>query len=1198
VSGISMQNEERMLSSKQLEMACKRFKVSLFASLAISSLLVIALWQVVTQGTLLAWLASIWLVTLLRNVDARSYLRLGQGARVEFGKWRTRFVVGSTAAGLCWGMTIFCFPTSPHNNEDVLLIFVIAGVSAFASVSMSTVPSAVIAFLLTSLLPLAVWLFLFGEYLHYFMGTIALMYLGLMQILSHQLHKQISTLLLTTAQNKELGYILQESDQRLSRYLENTPGFFASVMQLANGSCTMPFASGGIHELFGVEADAVMQDIGVFAALEHPDDVEMTRLKTEESARHLTPCHVEYRIIHPQKGMRWIEVRSLPQRTSDGGTLWDGFYHDITERKLLEAELRAHEQEFRTLVERAPEPIFRYAPDGRRTYVNVAGERISGISIDVLLDEPLSDGKIIPANEGAIMTALIRRICETGEPGETEVEHLGADGIRRHFHSRLAPEFDANGKVRSVFSISHDITEHKKSEAELKNKFNRIAELNASLEESARNLEEQAVELEASQEQIKLTEAWYRGIVRSAPDGMVVINKDGNITLVNAQLEAIFGYTEDELLGQPMETLLLADVWQGHITKREGFITSIACWRPIDGVFSDLRASRKDGSVFPVDVSLSRLPNGNVMSGAICVAIRDITLQKHMQDRLSAREQEARTLIENSPDTVSRYNRECRRIYVNPAFAKTVDGGKDALLGRTPSECPGGPNSRVYEDKINEIFKTGVDADLELKWPRRDGKEISSHVRLTAERDTSGNVVSVLAVGRDITELMEHRERIHHMAFYDSLTALPNRALFNDRLRQMLTDTSWHEHLAGVMLLDLDRFKAINDTLGHPAGDELLREAAERLTNCVRAYDTVARFGGDEFAILLPEIRSTDDLGRIANKILEEFNKPFTLEGKEMFVSTSVGISVYPNDSSDADDLVKQADSAMYFAKQSGRNNFRFYSTKLTASASERLSLESELRRAVERNELELYYQPKVWLANGGLIGSEALLRWNNPRRGMVPPDQFISIAEDTGLIVEIGEWVLRNACRVACDWNGPGKPLHRVAINLSGRQFQSGDLVRTIVDILNETVCYPEWIELEITESLLLDENGDVLEILKAFQSIGISIAIDDFGTGYSALSYLTRFPINTLKIDRAFICTITSDNFSAELVKAIISIAHSLNQQVVAEGVETPEQVAILRKLGCQIAQGYLYSQPIQKSEFELLPLSFEQTSVLEEY
>jgi len=532
-----------------------------------------------------------------------------------------------------------------------------------------------------------------------------------------------------------------------------------------------------------------------------------------------------------------------------------------------------------------------------------------------------------------------------------------------------------------------------------------------------------------------------------------------------------------------------------------------------------------------------------------------------------------------------------RRVFVSRAFGAVVEGGMNALRGKKPSEFPGWANSEAYEAKIKEVFATGETAEFELRWPGRDGREICSHVRLIAERDSLGEIATVLAVGRDITDIHSYRQKIHQMAFYDTLTALPNRSSFNERLKRMLAEASWHGQQAVVMLLDLDRFKAINDTMGHPAGDELLRVAAIRLTECVRADDMVARLGGDEFAILLPEMPAGTDLGKIAGKILDAFRNPFVLEGNEVFVSASMGIAVYPDDSNDADDLIKQADTAMYLAKRSGRNNFRFYSKELTVLASERFALESELRRAVERNELELYFQPKVWLADGALIGSEALLRWNHPQRGMVQPDQFISIAEDSGLILEIGEWVFREACQAAQAWNAPDMPLHKVAINLSARQFQSGDLAKTVSRILEETNCLPEWIELEITESMLLDEHGEVLQILNQFQELGIAIAIDDFGTGYSSLSYLARYPINTLKIDRLFVSSIAEDPHRAELVRAIISIAHSLGLIVVAEGVDTQEQAAYLRERGCQIAQGYLYSKPMPRSVFQSLLLSFVQ-------
>ena len=870
------------------------------------------------------------------------------------------------------------------------------------------------------------------------------------------------------------------------------------------------------------------------------------------------------------------------------------FVLNVTERKKAEEALRESQEKLSELFKLSPLGLALTDMQGRYIEFNEAFRVICGYPAEELMT--LDYWTLTPKEYEVQEAEQLESLARIGRYGPYEKEYRQKDGTLIPIRLNGTLVTGKDGK-KFIWSIVEDIRERKQAEAQLKKKFAEIVELNNQLEINARDLEDQAaefeaqaVELEASQAQILQTEAWYRSIVRSAPDGMVVVNASGNIVLVNLNIEKMFGYEEDELIGQPVEILLPQDVRHGHVAKRDGFFSSEVKGRPMDAVVFGLRACRKDGSEFPVYISLSRLPVLEGQAGIVCAAIRDITEHKRMEDALAKREYESRTLVDNSPDNISRYDRDCRRTFVNPAFAASVDGGVAALLGKAPTECPGGPNAELFETKIRETFETGLSGEFELIWPNKAGREICSHVRITPERDAEGKVVSVLTVGRDITELNEHRKRIHQMAFYDLLTSLPNRALFNDRLRQMITDAAWHKHLAGVMLLDLDRFKSVNDTLGHPAGDSLLCEAAARLGNCVRSYDTVARLGGDEFAILLPEIRSGDDLGRVANKIVNAFKEPFLLEGKEAFVTTSVGISVYPSDSEDGDDLFKQADSAMYFAKRSGRGTFRFYSKDLSDISSERLLLESDLHRGFVRGELELYYQPKVRLTDGMLIGSEALLRWNHPQRGMVPPGKFIAIAEDSGLIVEIGERVLRDACRVACEWNSQGKPLHKVAINLSARQFQSNDILGTVRRVLEDTHCNPEWIELEITESLLLDEGGDVLKTLESFRSMGITIAIDDFGTGYSSLSYLARFPIDTLKIDQSFTSKLTEGGHHSELVKAIISIARSLTQKIVAEGVETIAQAAMLQAYGCHVAQGYLYSRPISKAAFETLPRSFE--------
>jgi diguanylate cyclase (GGDEF)-like protein/PAS domain S-box-containing protein len=691
-----------------------------------------------------------------------------------------------------------------------------------------------------------------------------------------------------------------------------------------------------------------------------------------------------------------------------------------------------------------------------------------------------------------------------------------------------------------------------------------------------------------AEESLRRSEHLMRTVIDATPDWIFVKDREHRYHLANKGYadalhispKAFMGKNDLEL-GFP-EALVKGDPGQGI----RGFWADdrLVMDRNETLVFTDDPATI-DGEVHTFHTIKVPLCDDQGTPWGVLAFARDITERKHMEQALAKREQEFRTLVENSVDTVARYGPDLRRQYVNPAFAALVPGGAAALLGRTPTECPGGAHAATYESKLAEVLAHGKGTAFELKWPDGTGQEKCSLINLTPEFDPQGHVVSVLSVGRDISELNVIRHKIHQMAFYDPLTALPNRALFNDRLRQMINDAAWHGQQAGLMLMDMDRFKAVNDTLGHAAGDRLLREAAARVSTCVRAYDTVARLGGDEFAFLLPEVRSGEDLGRIASKVLAVFQQPFMLEGKEVFVSCSIGIALYPSDSTDADDLLKFADSAMYFAKRSGRNGFRFYSRDLTESSHERLELESDLRRAVERQELELFYQPKVDLGTGAIVGSEALLRWHHPQRGMVPPNTFIGIAEDSGLIVDIGEWVLEQACRTARRWNGEGKPLHKVAINLSVRQFQAGNLVETVSCALLQNGCKADWIELEITESLLLDEAQGVLDTLNRFRAMGISIAIDDFGTGYSALSYLARFPISTLKIDRSFISHVTTDKYRAELVKAILSIAQCLGQQAVAEGVETQDQADFLREHGCQVAQGYLYGKPMPVAAFEAL-------------
>ena len=436
---------------------------------------------------------------------------------------------------------------------------------------------------------------------------------------------------------------------------------------------------------------------------------------------------------------------------------------------------------------------------------------------------------------------------------------------------------------------------------------------------------------------------------------------------------------------------------------------------------------------------------------------------------------------------------------------------------------------------------------------------------------------------------LEERKRvelsIRHMAHHDALTGLPNRTLFRDRLTHAMAQADRYHQKLAVLFLDLDRFKAINDTLGHNVGDQLLKIAAERLRSCVRDCDTVARLGGDEFTVIVDDIMEVQDAAVVAQKILDTLSQPFNLHGHEVFISVSVGITLYPTDDESADNLLRNADSAMYRAKEYGRNNYQFYVADMNVKARARLMLESSLRRALDRGEFTLYYQPRVDLFSGRVIGAEALLRWRHPEMGLVPPVEFIPILEETGMIIPVGDWVLRQASQQNRIWQDMGLPPIRMAVNLSVRQFIQKDLAESVLRILEQVGLSPEYMELEITEDLLLEHNQTNIITLTKLRNQGIHISIDDFGTGYSSLSYLKRLPIDTLKIDQSFVRDIDTDPDNKAIASAIIAMANSLHLNVLAEGVETDEQLAFLRAQGCNEIQGFSFSHPLPAEEFERL-------------
>jgi diguanylate cyclase (GGDEF)-like protein/PAS domain S-box-containing protein len=525
-------------------------------------------------------------------------------------------------------------------------------------------------------------------------------------------------------------------------------------------------------------------------------------------------------------------------------------------------------------------------------------------------------------------------------------------------------------------------------------------------------------------------------------------------------------------------------------------------------------------------------------------------------------------------------------VYVNPAFER--------ITGYTAQEVIGNSGRFLVRDDLaqkglNEIracLRERREGQAVLRNYRKDGGLFWNELSIAPVRDESGGITThFVSIINDVTERITYEQQLEYHATHDTLTGLVNRNLLNDRIDQAILMARHSGQLVGVMLLDLDRFKLINDGFGHVPADNLLRAVATRLAHCVRDTDTVARLGGDEFVVVLGSVADADSVASVAAKIMRNLALPLDVEGKEVFVTASVGIAMYPRDGDHGESLLRNADVAMYRVKEHGRNNYRFYAPEMSHMALDRLDMEGNLRRALERDEITAFFQPIISFENGRIIGAEALARWNHPRIGMIPPAEFIPLAEETGLIIPLGERILRLVCTQLAAWKRNGSPPLRVSLNISARQFRQQDLPELLTRVIAETGVDPRQLEFELTESMVMHDVENAIAMLRELKRIGVTLALDDFGTGYSSLAYLKRFPIDVLKIDRSFVRDIDSEADDAAIAHAVIAMAHSLALRVTAEGVENEAQLDLLRGYGCDDFQGFLFSRPVPAEELALM-------------
>ncbi|UCH52709.1 MAG: EAL domain-containing protein, partial [Pseudomonadota bacterium] len=650
---------------------------------------------------------------------------------------------------------------------------------------------------------------------------------------------------------------------------------------------------------------------------------------------------------------------------------------------------------------------------------------------------------------------------------------------------------------------------------------------------------------------------------------------------INRPLAESLGYTPDEVeaFGDDALVKLL------HPRNRAEMPKLLAHWDTAkDGEVhqTEYRLRHRDGTwhwFLGHDSVFARDAAGRVQQ--ILGTAQDITTRKQVEDTM----RKLSSAVAQTADSVMITDRRGIIEYVNGAYERTTGFRHEEVVGRRPNLVKSGRHDpEFYEELWQTILGGQVFSEVFIN-RRKDGSLYYEEKTITPLKNERGVITHFISTGKDITERMQVQEQLQYLAHHDDLTRLPNRVLLLDRLKQALIRGHFHNRILAVLFLDLDHFKNINDTLGHNVGDKFLEVLAKRLVNCVREGDTVARLGGDEFAILLEDIAQVEDISMVARKILDSFATPFEIDGHELFITTSIGVSLFPNDGHDGHSLLKNADTAMYKAKELGRNNFQFYSVDMSARAFERLMLETHLRHALTREQFVLYYQPQVDIASGRIIGVEALIRWRHPEFGLLAPPQFIALAEDTGLIVPIGDWAASTACRQASAWRAAGLGDIRVAVNLSARQFTEADFVERMRAIIESGGSDGQSLELEFTEGAIMKNAPHTIEKLRSLSELGVRFAIDDFGTGYSSLSYLSRFPIHTLKIDKSFIRNALTDRSDAEIVKTIIAMAHTLELTVIAEGVEERTQLDFLRALGCDAMQGNYFSRPLPAEDLTRL-------------
>ncbi len=873
-----------------------------------------------------------------------------------------------------------------------------------------------------------------------------------------------------------------------------------------------------------------------FQRITHPDDVARDEdILARIRAGADLPGTVDKRYVRPDGTEVWVRRSVAVLREASGAPRFViGAFVDLTEQRTKERALVEANGFLAAILANSPVAIYTSDLQGRVVFWNPAAERTFGFTREQAMAQV--PAPFIPAAKREEAARLRERVLAGEVLDGLDLERVRADGRTIYIHGAAAPLRDADEHISGFLVACIDVTEARQAARELERHLH-----------------------------------FTRAVIDAIPNPVYFKDREGRYLVHNRAWAELFGGGQD-WIGKTVFDKYERAIAEEHHARDRPLLE-----RPSSTSYELLMPTAQGEWRQMLYNKVSFVDQAGEVAGLIGV-VTDVTRYKETERALEASEARFRVMTESSLDLISVVDPDGTILYQSGALR--------SLLGYDPTETVGkNVFSMVHREDV-DAFRTAMrrilDArhssePIELRFRHRGGAW-RTFESLGTNCLANPHIGGVVFNSRDVTDRKVIQQRIQHLAYHDTLTGLPNRSLLQDRLAHAIARAERSRRKVAVLFIDLDNFKNINDTLGHDVGDELLRQVARRLSECVRLEDTIARQGGDEFIVLLDSLEDGGAASKVAQKILNGLRQPFALGASEQHVSGSIGIALYPEDGRDAQTLMKNADTAMFHGKGLGKNTYQFFTSQMNIAVKRRMTLESALRRAVMQKEFVLNYQPQVDLETGRIVALEALVRWHTADSGTVMPGDFIPLAEETGLINELGEWVLREGCRQAKAWQDQGLAPRCMAINLSARQLADRGFLDTVSRVLAETGLDPSWLELEITESQVMRQTEGGIHLLTRLAETGVRLAIDDFGTGYSSLSYLKRLPIQKLKIDQSFIRDLTIDPNDAAIVVAIISMAKSLELETIAEGVETAGQLALLRAKGCRVAQGFYFSPPLR--------------------